>query len=430
MTITDQSKGFSRRSLLKSLGLVAAGYAVSPAQAAASAQAWQALPTYTGPEANPYWNSIGPLVQYPEKVPLIRLTDRPVQLETPRHYFRTALTPNEAFFVRYHLPGEPNRVDLAKWRLQVEGQVNSNLSLNFADLLQLPAVEVVAVNQCSVNSRSDFQPRVSGGQWGHGGMGCARWRGVRLRDLLDKAGIKSRAKQVQFQGLDFGKGPKGYGSHAFMKSFDVDDPVLDRAIVAYSMNDAPLPILNGFPARLIFPGKFATYWVKHITWIRILDHEDSNFWTAKAYKIPNTPNADTTPAAVAAGQVNMVPIGTAEMPVRSFIVAPDGATKLAAGFPISISGIAFTGQGGIKRVEVSTDDGKNWHEAKLGEDLGPYAFRTWAFAWTPRQAGRYILAVRATDGKGMVQPDHSIWNPGGYLLNRIERQSVVVGAAS
>lgn len=426
----------SRRTLLRGVGLGAAGLALGkfswqPASAAVSAQAIEGLPRFTGPQANPYWNAVGPYVTYPQKLPLVRLTDRPVQLETPRHYFTQVFTPNEAMFVRYHLPGEPNNVDLSTWRLQVDGQVNKPLSLSMADLLsQFKPAEVAAVMQCSGNSRSYFQPRVAGGQWGNGAMANALWTGVRLGDLLKAAGVKSGAVQIQFQGLDFGKGPKGYGSHAFMKSWDVNDPALEQAIVAYSMNGEPMPMLNGFPTRMVFPGKFATYWVKHVTWIRLLDHEDSNYWMAKAYKIPDTPNGATTPAAVAQGEVNMVPIGAAELPVRSFIISPDGSVKIPAGLPTTVRGIAFSVTGPVNKVEFSADDGKTWAPAQLGEDHGPYSFRSWQVRWTPPNPGDYVLAVRATDAKGNVQPDKAIWNPGGYLLNNILRQPLVAGPAT
>jgi DMSO/TMAO reductase YedYZ molybdopterin-dependent catalytic subunit len=396
------------------------------------------LPTFTGPSQNPYWNSIGPLVEYPQKSPLVLLTDRPVQLETPRHYFETAFTPNEAFYVRWHLDEIPNSVDLASWRLSIEGAVDRPLKFSMGDLTgKFKTISVAAVNQCSGNSRSKFQPRVPGGQWGHGAMGNAKWTGVHLRELLDAAKIKQDALFVQFQGLEKGKGPEGHGSHEFMKSLDLKNPVLDECIVAYAMNDQPLPMLNGFPVRLIVPGYFATYWMKGLSWIRVLDKADENFWMKTGYRIPDTPRGNTTPEDVKAGNVKTVPIS--RMPVRSFIVTPDGATKLVAQLPLTIRGIAFSGYGSVNKMEISINENfsavsglttKMWTPAELGEDHGPYSFRTWSHTWTPPKPGRYVLAARATDGKGNVQPDDSVWNPGGYLWNRIEYQEVVVGRSS
>jgi DMSO/TMAO reductase YedYZ molybdopterin-dependent catalytic subunit len=423
----------TRRMWLTVLGIAGAGWLFGrpvPVAAQVSRQAAQPLPDFTGPGANPYWNSTSPFAIYPEKLPLLRLTDRAIQLETPRPYFLTTITPNEAFYVRYHLDRIPNEIDLATWRLEIQGNVERPRQLRLEDLMKnFSSVSVVAVNQCSGNSRSRFQPRVPGGQWGNGAMGNAKWTGVPLRELLAVAGIKPGTAQIQFEGLDRGAGPEGKGSHAFLKSIVANDPVLGEAIVAYAMNDAPLPMLNGFPVRLVVPGKFATYWMKHLTWIRALTQEDKNFWMLPAYRIPDIPRGDTTPADVAAGRVKMVPIGSVNLPVRSFIIAPDGASKLLPGLPVRVQGIAFSGDGPVTKVEVSADDGKTWATAALGADLGPHAFRTWEFRWAPPRPGTYTLAVRATDAKGHVQPDSGVWNPGGYLWNKIERQDVVVGTA-
>lgn len=415
----------------RAAGVLAAAGMLPWVKAQTSSQTAEALPSFTGPGPNPYWNGVNPFVVYPQKLPLLRLTDRGIQLETPRQYFRTAFTPNEAFFVRYHLDLIPNSIDLLSWRLNVEGNVEKPLTLSMQDLLtRFKPVSVAAVNQCSGNSRSRFQPRVAGGQWGNGAMGNALWTGVRLMDLLQEAGVKPGTVQLQFQGLDRGPGPEGKGSNAFIKSLDWNDPVLQECIVAYRMNGEPLPMLNGFPVRLVVPGKFSTYWMKHLTWIRALTKPDDNFWMATAYRIPDTPRGNTTPADIAAGKVKTVPIGNVNMPVRSFIVDPDGSSKLVAGLPVEIRGVAFSGYGRVTKVEVSLDGGKTWRVAQLGDYHGPYSFRTWSFQWKPTQPGRYTLAVRATDEKGNVQPDEPVWNPGGYLWNRIERQDVVVGTAS
>ncbi|MGB7080577.1 MAG: hypothetical protein WBD54_02965, partial [Candidatus Acidiferrales bacterium] len=145
------------------------------------------------------------------------------------------------------------------------------------------------------------------------------------------------------------------------------------------------------------------------------------------YRVPDTPRGNTNPADVKAGKVKMIPIS--RMPVRSFIISPAGDTKIPAGLPVTVRGITFSGSGPVTRVEFSASVRGGWRSAKLGEDLGPYAFRTWETQWTPAKAGNYRLAARATDEKGNVQPDESVWNPGGYLWNRIEQQEVTVGAA-
>jgi DMSO/TMAO reductase YedYZ molybdopterin-dependent catalytic subunit len=424
----------SRRDLLGTLGVAGAGTVVSRWLAPDVAIAQEpgrgkAIETFTGPGANPHWNSVGPYVTEPQKVPLILLTDRPVQLETPRHYFRTAFTPNEAFYVRWHLESIPNGVDLKNWKLQIEGNVSKPLALSLLDLMnKFKPVSVAAVNQCSGNSRSRLQPRVAGAQWGNGAMGNAMWTGVRLRELLDIVGIKSGSLQVQFRGLETGQGPEGLGSNLFLKSLDLGNPVLDECVVAYLMNGEPLPMLNGFPVRLVVPGYFATYWTKCLTWIRVLEVPDENFWMKTGYRVPDTPRGNTTPEDVKAGKVRTIPIE--RFPVRSFLISPDGSAKIPTGMTVTLRGIAFSGFGRVNSVEVSDDNGKTWMAAKLGEDHGAYSFRTWEASWTAKLPGRYSLAVRATDEKGNTQPDEPVWNAGGYLWNRIERQEIVVGNAS
>ena len=432
--MTAMKGSLSRRSLLKVLGMAGGGLAAGgwPKGGAVLTQdppRAAALETFTGPEANPHWNSVGPYLTEPQKAPLILLTDRPVQLETPRHYFRTAFTPNEAFYVRWHLEGIPNRVDLKQWKLQLEGNVKKSVALSLSDLTEkFKPVSVAAVNQCSGNSRSRLQPRVPGAQWGNGAMGNALWTGVRLREILDIAGVKSGSLQLQFQGLETGPGPAGFGSNLFLKSLDLKNPVVDECVVAYLMNGEPLPMLNGFPVRLVVPGYFATYWTKCLTWIRVLDAPDENFWMKTAYRAPDTPRGNTSPEEVKAGKVKTVPLE--RFPVRSFLISPDGSSKIPAGLSVTLRGIAFSGYGRVNRVEISDDGGKTWTEATLGEDHGAYSFRIWEAPWKAKSPGRYSLAVRATDEKGNTQPDEPVWNPGGYLWNRIERQELVVGNAS
>jgi len=424
----------SRRAFLSRMGLagMAAGLGVSPAGMLLLRQDQnheKAIESFTGPGPNPYWNSVGSYISEPQKAPLILLTDRPVQLETPREYFRTVFTPNDAFYVRWHLSGIPNAVDLKTWRLNIEGNVKRTIALSLTELIHnFKPVSVAATNQCSGNSRSRLQPRVPGAQWGNGAMGNAMWTGVPLRELLDRAGIREGSIQVQFRGLETGPGPNGFPSGLFLKSLDLSNTVIDECVVAYLMNGEPLPMLNGFPIRLVVPGYFATYWTKCLTWIRILATPDENFWMKTGYRVPDTPGGNTTPDEVKSGKVKTLPIG--RFPVRSFLVSPDGSSKLVAGMPVALRGIAFSGFGRIARVEISDDDGKTWTPAKLGEDYGAYSFRAWDLSWTPKSAGRYSLVVRATDDNNNVQPDQPVWNPGGYLWNRIERQQLLVGEAS
>jgi len=178
----------------------------------------------------------------------------------------------------------------------------------------------------------------------------------------------------------------------------------------------------------VVPGYFATYWMKCLTWIRVLATPDENFWMKTAYRVPDTPGGNTTPEEMKAGGVKTIAIS--RMPVRSFLISPDGSSKIPAGMNVTLRGIAFSGYGKIVKVEVSEDGTKTWREARLGEDHGAYSFRTWEAQWTPKIPRSYTLAVRATDEKGKVQPDEPVWNPGGYLWNKIEKQEIVVGKVS
>ena len=359
-----------------------------------------------------------PLVRYPEKTDLILLTSRPPQLETPMKYFDRAITPNDAFFVRYHVFPVPTAVDLSTWRLRVHGLVDRPLDLSMDDLkTKFPATRVVAANQCSGNSRGRFSPRVLGGQWGDGAMGNAEWVGARMRDILALAGVRTGAVQVTFDGLDKPAFPT---VPDFVKSLDlariVDDP---DVIVAYQMNGQPLPMLNGFPARLVVPGWYATYWVKNLSEVEVIDRAFEKFWMKPGYRIPDTPCGCVEPGTAPA---RTVPIN--RMPVRSFIAVPAPATRVKAGQAATIKGIAFDGGYGISEVQLSTDDGATWRRVQLGQDLGRYSFREWSATWIPPAAGDHRLMVRAFNAIGESQGATPLWNPAGYLRNVIERVTV------
>ena len=355
-----------------------------------------------------------PLVRYPEKTDLILLTSRPPQLETPMKYFDRAITPNEAFFVRYHVFPIPLEVDLASWRLRVSGLVERPLALSLDDLrTKFPRVAVTAVNQCSGNSRGRFTPRVLGGQWGDGAMGNAEWAGARLKDVLAAAGVRQGAVQATFDGLDK---PAFPSVPDFVKSLDVsrimDDPDI---VLAYQMNGAPLPMLNGYPLRLVVPGWYATYWVKNLSEIQLVDHTFEKFWMKPGYRIPDNACGCVTPGTAPA---RTVPIN--RMTVRSFIAAPEAGARVRVNQAVALKGIAFDGGHGVREVQVSDDDGATWRQARLGADLGRYSFREWSATWTPARPGPARIMVRAFNAIGESQGREPLWNPAGYLRNVIE----------
>ncbi len=361
-----------------------------------------------------------PLVRYPEKTDLILLTSRPPQLETPMKYFEQAITPNEAFFVRYHIFPIPTNVDLATWRLKVAGHVDRPLELSMEDLkTKFPRVALTAVAQCAGNSRGRFSPRVLGGQWGDGAMGNAGWAGARMRDILTMAGVRTGGVEVSFDGLDQ---PAFPSVPDFVKSLTVDRIMDDPdVIVAYEMNGQPLPMLNGYPARLIVPGWYATYWVKNLTAVTVLDKPFEGFWMKSAYRIP-----DTACGCVAPGTAPKRTVPVNRMTVRSFTILPAGGARLPAGSPVTLKGIAFDGGYGIREVEVSDDGGNSWRRAQLGPDLGRYSFREWSATWQPARAGMYRLMARAFNIIGESQDHNPLWNPPGYMRNVIEYVDVQV----
>jgi sulfite dehydrogenase len=389
-----------RREMMKRAGLAALATGFGSVRALA-------LDTVT----LPFENGERQLVKYPPKRPMIGLTSRPPQLETPFAIFNDGpITPNNAFFVRYHLADVPLDIDPDKFTLEIKGKVDHPLKLSLKDIRKLRSVDLVAVNQCSGNSRGFLNPRVAGGQLGNGAMGNARWHGVPLKALLEMAGVQAGAKQVTFNGMD---GPVFDKTPDFVKALDLDHALDGEVMLAYGMNGEDLPVLNGFPLRLIVPGYYGTYWVKHLNEITVIDSVFDGFWMKSAYRIPDTPcncvDPGTAPKAT-------IPIN--HLNVRSFVTSLSDGAKLKPG-GTTLKGIAFDGGKGIKEVAVSIDGGKSWTPAKLGKDLGKYSFREWKLP-VKLAAGAYEIKVRATNNAGETQPAEPLWNPAGYLRNVVE----------
>src|SRR5258706_7881578 len=357
---------------------------------------------------------------FPQKGAMILQRTRPPLLETPFEVFdHGVFTPNDRFYVRWHLANIPTEVDPANFRLNIRGHVGQPIQLTLDELVRdFKPFEIAAVNQCSGNSRGFFNPRVPGGEWANGAMGNALWRGVRLKDVLDRAGVKAGALQVRFNGLDSGVVPQ---TPDFMKSLDIDHARDGEVMIAYAMNGEQLPLLNGFPLRLVVPGWYATYWVKMLNDIEVLDRPDENFWTTKAYLIPDTPGATMTPGETG---IKMVPIN--RMVPRSFVTNLASGARVPAGAPMEVRGLAFGGATGVKNVDVSLDRGATWHNTSLGEDAGKYSFRRWQASITPSR-GEQTIMVRCTNSDGEVQPLQANWNPSGFMRNAIEITNMIAG---
>src|SRR5258708_11526485 len=343
----------------------------------------------------------------PGKRPLIKLTYRPPNYETPIEYFRSAITPNDAFYVRYHLSDIP-QVDAKTWKLSVGGEgANAQAELTFDDLQEMPAVEIAAVNQCSGNRRGLFKPHVVGVQWGYGGMGCARSKGARVREVLDKVGVKKEAIEIVLDGADR---PVVDKTPDFVKSIPVWKAMEETTIVAYEMNGQPLPHFNGFPARVIVPGWTGTYWMKHVTSINAATRPFTGFWMNSAYRIPLRafPLVERFTS-----QDSAVSTPITEMVVNSLITSHANGASVKAGAPVTVGGVAWDGGYSIRAVDISTDGGKTWVPATLGEDIGRFAFRTFSASFLPKSKGNHIVMARATNKIGQSQREELMSNPTG-----------------
>lgn len=410
---TDASEP-TRRHFVQGAGLLA--LAATPLAALAT----QALDTGEGVS---FADGPRPLVKYPGKRALIQVHTRPPHLETPFAVFNEgAITANDAFFVRYHLANIPTDVDPVTYRLNIKGLVNTPLSLSLADLKTLAEpVEVVAVNQCSGNSRGFSSPRVFGAQLANGAMGNARWVGVPLSKVLAKAGVKAGAKQVVFDGLDT---PALPSTPDFRKALDIDHAMSAEPLVAWSMNGEDIPFLNGYPVKLIVPGYFGTYWVKHLSDIEVIDRtfdgHDAFFMTT-AYRVPDNDCMCVAPGTTAA---KTRPIST--LPVRSFLTSVAAGGVLPAGRRLELKGIAFDSGVGLKVVEVSVDGGNTWKDAALGKDLGRFSFREWRLPVSFARTGSAVVMVRASNKGGELQPLTADWNPAGYRRHVVESYPVTI----
>ena len=404
-----------RRLMVGGAGFLA-GAGMGALAGAAAAAAAAAPTTVELPMANGRRN----LVAYPEKRPLIVLTSRPPQLETPFEVFNDGIvTPNDAFFVRYHNAGIPTSIDGDKHVIKIGGNaVGKPYELTMAALRNdFKPIEYLAVNQCSGNSRGFFSPRVTGGQLGNGAMGNARWLGVPLKDVLARAELKNTARQVTFNGLDTAL----FGGGDFVKSIDVNHALDGEVMLAYQMNGADIPLLNGYPVKLIVPGYYGTYWVKHLSEIEVVDQTYEGFWMKPAYRVPDNDCACVEPGTAPASTRPITRFN-----VRSFITSMADGARMTAGQPAVVRGIAFDGGQGIREVAWSADGGQSWRGAKLGADAGRYSFREFTFGFTPEK-GSHDLRVRAWNRSGQSQPMEALWQPAGYMRNVVE--SVKVTAA-
>ena len=352
-------------------------------------------------------------IDLPGEDGLIVRSFRFVDLETPVEFFNTWLTPVPHFFVRNHMH-EPSTLSAEDWRLTIAGEVEKPFTLTLAELSKFETHAIVNTLECAGNGRSLQRPQVPGIQWGKGAVSTARFSGPRLRDVLQRAGIKPAGKHVMFRGLDEvpGKVPP------FIRSIPIEKALDSDTLVATHMNGAPLTKHHGFPARSLVPGWIGAASCKWLTEIKILDSEFVGNFMSPGYRFPNGPvkpgdavkPEDTHPLTA--------------LNVKSVISGPLDGARLKAG-KAAVHGAAWAGEADIVKVEISTDAGASWHPASLGHDQAHYAWRLWTYEWKAK-GGDYTILSRATDSQGRTQPSTPVWNPSGYLYNAADQVTIHV----
>jgi DMSO/TMAO reductase YedYZ molybdopterin-dependent catalytic subunit len=331
-------------------------------------------------------------------------SDGPLDYETPPALLDYYLTPIESFYVRSHMSSPT--IDAAIWRLAIDGDVMTPANMSLDDLRRLPSVSVVATLECAGNGRAFFDPPVAGIQWRRGAVGTARWTGVPLVQLLRHAGLRGTAAHVWAAGAD-----RPYGSQPpFVRNVPLAKALDASTLVAYAMNDRPLPREHGSPVRLIVPGWEGAYSVKWLSRLTAAATASDSFWVANAYRYPARPVAPG--AAVPPDQ--MVPL--TGLVVKSLITTPAEGTIVAPG-PITIGGFAWAGEQAIARVDVSVDGGTTWSQARLTGPQDRYAWRRFEHVAAIARPQACTVVSRATDAAGRVQPIVPAWNPSGYLWN-------------
>ncbi len=356
---------------------------------------------------------------YPEKGRMIVQRTRPPWLETPFDVFdQGVFTPNNQHFVSWHWATFPTSVDINTFALKIHGLVERPQSLSLHELMHdLPRFEIAAVSQCAGNSRLYARPRTAGAQWANGSMSNGLYTGVRLKDVLDRAGVKAGAGHVLFGGLDepiLPEAPK------FVKSLSLDHARDGEVMLAFAMNGEQLPMLNGFPLKLIVPGWSAVYWIKMLNNIEVMEHSDPSVWTTRSYRVPDTPNYTVEPEQTGYG---MIPV-TRNLP-RSFVTNLKSGDTVPVGAPQLVRGIAFGGDRGVAAVDLSLDGGRSWQPTVLGRDEGTYGFRQWQTTISLPVRGAHTVTARCTNTDRVMQPMQRVWNPGGYMANQVETVDLI-----
>lgn len=345
-------------------------------------------------------------------------SERPLTGSVPAHEHDFDFTPSNRMYIRNNLLTP--LIDINNHRLVVKGLVDRELSFSVYDLSKnFKTVSMAGMLECAGSGRSNYQPKASGTPWGQtGGMGCPKWGGVRLSDVLKAAGLKAGAAHVAGQGGDPGMVPT---AAPVIRSVPMRKAMDENTLIAWSMNDEPLPWIHGYPLRLVVPGWVGSASTKWLHTITVLDAPFKGTYMDSSYRVPRHPIQPGTkmpPDAVSAEA----------WPIKSMITSPAPNARFGGGQAITVRGKAWVGEGMVERVEISADEGKTWQNAQLKRAADKYAWSTFSYEFRPSRPGYVTFLARAWDDRGNAQPAIPAWNPLGYFWNGWHRVGVLVAA--
>lgn len=343
------------------------------------------------------------------------LSENPLVAGAPLDAFNQWETPTDTHFVRNHFPIPESSIE--GWSLPATGHVDQALNLTYEEIKAMPSKVLSTVLECAGNSRAAIQPPIEGLLWDHGGVGNATWKGVSVRTVLEKLGVQSSATEVLFEGADSGSEYGQGGEMNYAMSLPLAKAMEEDVILAYEINGEPLTPEHGFPLRLLVPGWYGMTSVKWLQRIEVIDYEFKGFHQSEYYVFTNEGAYD--------GHARE---RVTAMRVKSFITSHRRGQALEVSTQ-DIHGVAWSGEGQITKVEVSTDDGRTWNETQLEKSDSPYSWQKWSYDWKVEQPGYYLLRARATNAKGECQPMNAPWNFRGFANNSIHAVPVTVRAA-
>lgn len=335
------------------------------------------------------------------------MSKRPLNAETPINSLKSWITANKVFFDRNQGEIPEKEIDLAEWKLTIDGEVNRHLEIDFDTLLKRPKAIAANTLECSGNSRSLLKEKAYGNPWTIGGVGNAVWGGVWLKELLAEAGVKKGGKHVAFAGFDR---PLGKAQIKFIRSIPIEKAI-STTLLAYEMNGEPLPLKHGFPLRGLALGWTGASCVKWLNRITVLKKPHQGFFMDNVYRVFDKDKAPETASVVT------------EINLKSIIFQPLADEILQRG-NVTILGAAYAGENDVEKVEISTDDGNTWEKVDFIGPHEPYAWRHWQFVMSCKRPGEYRVLSRATDSRGNVQPMTASWNKLGYGNNGVREHGI------